>query len=82
MTLPTPPAIAPIVPEDAAEFDLAVILDNTVYQVISTTGQSAAIFLAGPTFAQVDRAVVAVGDAYDPATGAFTTTPNSQPLTA
>lgn len=80
MTLPTPPEIAPIVPDDLTAFDLAVVLNDTVYQVVSTNGQTAAVFLAGPSFVQVDRNLVAVGDAYNPATGEFTTTPASQPL--
>lgn len=73
MTLPQVPEV--LTPTDyataEANYSLAVILDNIVYAVINTDGQSAARFLAQPTFVQVDKNLVTDGDIYDPATGTF-----------
>lgn len=75
MTLPQVPQI--LSPDlslaDELKYSLAIIIDNVVYSVINTDGQSAARFLAQPTFVQVDKNLVSDGDIYDPATGTFST---------
>ncbi len=73
MTLPQVPEV--LTPGDRAveeaKYSLAVILDNVVYAILNTDGQSAARFLAQPTFVQVDKNLVTDGDIYDPVTGTF-----------
>jgi hypothetical protein len=75
MALPQVPEIMTPVDRTAEEskYNLAVIIDNTVYAILGTDGQSAARFLAQPTFVQVDKNLVTEGDIYDPATGTFST---------
>lgn len=72
-TLPEVPGlVAPAVQEVASQpYDIAIIIDNVVYQVINTDGQFAAQLLAQPTFVQVSVAEAKVGWIYDPATGKF-----------
>jgi hypothetical protein len=70
MSLPEIPPVAPIV-ADVYEYDMAVILDGVVHQVINTTPQTAAIYNAQPTFVQVDRNVVREGFLYDADTQTF-----------
>ena len=71
--LPTPPALVTPVVYNAGntDYSLALIIDNIVYQVLSTDGQGAAMFLANPTFVQVDKTQVSLGEVYDPATNTF-----------
>lgn len=73
MTLPQVPEILDptAFAADEAKYSLAVIIDNVVYAIINTDGQSAARFLAQPTFVQVDKNVVSDGHIYDPVTGTF-----------
>lgn len=71
MTLPAIPELSVLGNGSEAIFSVAVVIDNRVYQVISTDGQSAAQFLSQPTFVQVDKSAVAPGDVYDPETGTF-----------
>lgn len=75
MTLPQVPEILTPQGQAAEEsmYSLAVIIGNVVYAIIGTDGQSAARFLAQPTFVQVDKNVVSEGQVYDPATGTFST---------
>jgi hypothetical protein len=75
MTLPQVPEMQTPFDQavDEMKYSLAVIIDNTVYFVINTDGQSAARFLAQPTFVQVDKNLVSEGDIYDPVTGTFST---------
>jgi hypothetical protein len=72
MALPSIPELSVLGVASEAVFSIAVIIDGTVYQVISTDGQSAAQFLAQPTFVQVDRDAVMPGAAYNAETGEFT----------
>ena len=73
MTLPQVPEMqTPFAQsQDEIKYSLAVVIDNTVYFIINTDGQSAARFLAQPTFVQIDKTQVAEGDIYDPVTGTF-----------
>lgn len=71
MALPEIPELSVLGDGSEASFSVAVIIDNRVYQVISTDGQSAAQFLSQPTFVQVDKTQVGPGDIYDPATSTF-----------
>lgn len=57
---------------DNLNYSIALIIDGTVYQVLNTDGASAAQFLAQPTFVQVDKNLVAIGDTYNAVTGEFT----------
>jgi len=72
MALPPIPELSVLGTNTEATFSIAVIIDNTVYQVIATDGQSAAQFLAQPTFVQVDRNAVMPGATYNAETGEFT----------
>lgn len=71
MALPEIPELSVLGNGSEATFSVAVVIDNIVYSVISTDGQSAAQFLSQPTFVQVDKSAVGPGDVYDPTTGAF-----------
>jgi hypothetical protein len=51
---------------------LAVVIDNTVYDIMNLDLFGAQKFLAQPTFVQVDQTTTVVGATYDPATGVFT----------
>jgi hypothetical protein len=54
------------------EFDIALILDIVLYEVINTNGKGAARFLAQPLFKQVRFGEVGLGYLYDPETETFT----------
>lgn len=62
---PTPPT-APM-----HDFNIAVIIENTVYQVMNVDGQFAAQLLSQPRFVQVAHDQVKPGWLYDEATGTF-----------
>lgn len=51
-------------------YNIAIVIDNVVHQVLNVPGSQAAIFMANPTFVQVDTSVLS-GYIYDPATGTF-----------
>lgn len=70
---PIPPIKEFARPQAMMPYDVALIIDNTVYQIVNADGQYAAQLMAQPTFVQVDRRVVFQGDIYDPATGTFST---------
>lgn len=53
-------------------FDIAVIIDNVVYQVINTDGQFAAQLLAQPKFVQVLPSEAKVGWIYNESDNTFT----------
>lgn len=53
-------------------FDIAVIIDNVVYQVLNTDGQFAAQLLAQPKFVQVLPNEAKVGWIYNEADNTFT----------
>lgn len=52
-------------------FNMALIIDNKVYQIMNVDGQTAAAFLAPHTFVQIAEGEAQAGWDYDPATGAF-----------
>jgi hypothetical protein len=52
-------------------FDIAIIIDNIVYQIWNTEGQFAAQLLAQPVFVQIHAGEAKVGWIYDPAAGTF-----------
>ena len=74
-----PELVPPISPLDSDpsrnKYHLAVVVNNLVYQTIQTDGNSAAIFLANPTFVQITPGQAAQGYAYDPETGTFSIPP-------
>jgi hypothetical protein len=71
MPLPEIPELTSI-DENNLDYSIALIINGTVYQVLNTDGNSAAQFMAQPTFVQVDKTEVAIGDKYDAETGTFT----------
>lgn len=71
MALPEIPELQPV-DNTYYPYDIAVIVDNVVYQVMNVSGQNAAILINQPTFVQVDGTAVREGYTYDPATGTFT----------
>ncbi|MFM5968478.1 MAG: hypothetical protein ACKOQ8_05535 [Micrococcales bacterium] len=71
MSLPEIPQLTVLGEGAEALYSVAVVIEGRVYQVISTDGQSAAQFLAQPTFVHVDKNAVAPGDVYDATTGTF-----------
>lgn len=71
--LPDVPPLDTALPIPRTEdFDIALILNNVVYEVINTNGQGAARFLAQPLFKQVNFGEVGLGYLYDPETETFT----------
>lgn len=52
-------------------FDVAMLIDNIVYQVLNVDGQSAAQYLAQPTYLRVKHGETKVGWKYDPETKTF-----------
>jgi hypothetical protein len=73
MSLPEIPALVPVAIEEEINMDysLAIVYDNTVYQIMHSDGQTAALMLSNPTFIQVDRDEVEVGHVYDSKTKTF-----------
>jgi hypothetical protein len=73
-TLPEVPGLeVPAVQETRSQpFDIAVIIDNVVYQVINTDGQFAAQLLAQPKFVQVLPSEAKVGWIYNESDNTFT----------
>lgn len=71
MALPEVPPIEDIVLTNPLPYDVAVLVDNVVYTTMNLDGNQAAIYLAQPTFVQVEYAQVRAGQIYDPATGTF-----------
>jgi hypothetical protein len=71
--LPEPPELQPVRPEryPAFPFDIAVLVDNIVYQVYNVEGEQAALFLSQPTFVQYKNDEAKVGWKYDPETKTF-----------
>jgi hypothetical protein len=70
MPLPEIPSLNDI-DEHNLDYSIALIINGVVYQVLNTDGASAAQFIAQPTFVQVDKSEVVVGDKYDATTGTF-----------
>lgn len=68
-----PELITPVVHNGSLDYSIAVLVDNVVYQVLNTDGQGAALFLSNPTFVQVNKDDIAIGQVYDPATNTFST---------
>lgn len=66
-SLPQVPELeTPIAQELANQpFDIAIIIDDTVYQVINTDGQFAAQLLSQPKFVQVSPTEAKVGWIYN-----------------
>lgn len=60
-------------------YNLAIVKDGIVYEVMNVDGQQAALLLSGPTFVQIARGAAFAGDSYDAATGTFTPRPADQP---
>jgi hypothetical protein len=73
MSLPEIPSLVPVAIESEINMDysLAIVYDNTVYQIMHSDGQTAALMISGPTFIQVDRDEVEVGYVYDSKTKTF-----------
>lgn len=66
-----PPAPTPGNP-DYEPYYLAVVIDNVVYESMSTDAKHAAILLARPVFVQISsHEDVRAGYTYDPTTGTF-----------
>lgn len=73
ITLPDVPELeVPAVQEVRSQpFDIAVIIDNVVYQVINTDGQFAAQLLSSPKFVQVLPNEAKIGWIYNELDGTF-----------
>lgn len=52
-------------------YDIAVLIDNTVYQLMNVDGIQAAMFLAQPKFVQVAFGQARIGQKYNPETKEF-----------
>lgn len=57
------------------DYFLAAVYDGVVYQTLNIDGQTAALYVAGPQFIQVEKGQVQTGYLYDSATGTFTPPP-------
>lgn len=72
MTLEPVPELIPVNPQYTQPYFVAMIIDNKVYEILNVSGQSAARFLANPTFVQINNGDALVGSDYDPQTNTFT----------
>jgi hypothetical protein len=64
MTIETvPPLEAPLASREP--FWIAMIIDGVVYEVMNVKGESAARFLAQPTFVQIEPGQAQTGYTYD-----------------
>jgi hypothetical protein len=65
--LPEIPSLIPPAIETIASYpyNIAMIIDGTVYQIINVDGQTAAMYLSNPTFVQVAQDVARIGWTYD-----------------
>jgi hypothetical protein len=72
--LPDVPELTPPQPQNIAiqPFDIAIIIDNVVYQVLNCDGTFASQLLAQPLFIQVLSTEAKVGWIYNPEDGSFT----------
>lgn len=52
-------------------FNMALVIDGQVYQIMNVDGQTAAAFLADHTFVQIADGEAQAGWLYDAATGTF-----------
>jgi hypothetical protein len=59
------------IPKPKYDFWLAVVYDGVVYQSLNIDGQTAALYMAGPQFIQVEQGEVQQGWTYDATTGTF-----------
>jgi hypothetical protein len=69
MSLPEIPPLEPMSVQ-RYPYNIAIIVDNVVRQILNVPGSQAAIFMAGPTFVQVDTSVQN-GYIYNPEDGTF-----------
>jgi hypothetical protein len=53
-------------------FNMALVIDNKVYQIMNVDGQTAAAFLEPHTFVQIADGEAQAGWDYDPVAGTFT----------
>lgn len=76
MTESTPeiPELAPPLPK-TNPFDIALLINYEVYNIMNVDGQLAAAFTSNPTFVQVRDGEAQVGWIYDPAFGTFSPPP-------
>ena len=58
-------------PEPQHPYDIAMLIDNTVYQCYNCDGQQAAAFLSQPKFVQYINGEAKIGYKYDPETESF-----------
>ena len=66
------PEIVKTFPEpERLPFDIAMLIDNVVYQVLNVDGQSAAQYLSQPTYIRVKNEETRVGWKYNPETKTF-----------
>lgn len=75
-SLPTVPGLErPSTPVEALssenQYHIAVVIDGVVYQILQTNGKNAAIFLANPTFIQINQGDAQMGYTYNPTDGTF-----------
>jgi hypothetical protein len=59
------------IPKPKHDFWIAVVYDGVVYQSLNIDGQTAALYVAGPQFIQVEQGEVQQGWTYDAITGTF-----------
>jgi hypothetical protein len=76
--LPGIPDLVPPAIETIASFpyNVAMIIDGTVYQILNVDGQTAAMYLSNPTFVQVAQDVARIGWTYDGTEFTSPITPN------
>lgn len=71
-TLPTVPGLDTAVPEPRNnDYDIAMVIDGVVFEIMNVNGQGAARFLAQPTFVQVAPGDAFPGWVYDAQTNTF-----------
>jgi hypothetical protein len=66
-----PEVVRPFPEPERLPFDIAMMIDNVVYQVLNVDGQSAAQYLSQPTYLRVKEGETKVGWKYNPETKTF-----------
>ena len=70
MALPEIPDLDINPPAQRYAYNIAIVINNVVHQVLNVPGSQAAMFMAQPQFVQVDPSVLS-GYLYNPEDGTF-----------
>jgi hypothetical protein len=67
-----PEIVKPFPEPERLPFDVVMLIDNIVYQVLNVDGQTAAQYLSQPTYMRIKNGEAKTGWRYNPETKTFT----------